>query len=437
MHLSDDVSRDAYQLSPQEIFPSYARRRPEESVLYQTIAEHLETFLALCNGDSNKKSLPDYVRQEFYEFRKCGVLAHGFLRVRCGDCRHEKLVGFSCKRRGFCPSCGGRRMADTSAYLVDEVFPKVPVRQWVLSFPIPLRYLMASNSKVLTNVLAITLRAITGLIRRKARAQGEEGPLECGAVTLVQRFGGSINLNLHFHMLVLEGVFVDQQGEPCFTPVPLPSDEEVRKLVKTLSKRILRSLLRKGYLEGESLAHDPLAESNPLLASCLAASIRYRVALGERAGQRVRKLGTLRECFYEEAELTGSRCAALGGFSLHADTACEAWELDKLERLCRYVARPAIAVDRLSKRSDGLLVYQLKKAYQDGTKYLLFSPEELLEKLAALVPIPRVHLTRFHGCLAPNAKIRAKVVQQAIRRITPRSLKNPGPIGGGAFHGPN
>lgn len=127
----------------------------------------------------------------------------------------------------------------------------------------------------------------------------------------------------------------------------------------------------------------------------------------------MRKLGTLRECFYEEAELTGSRCAALGGFSLHADTACESWEREKLERLCRYVARPAIAIDRLSKRPDGLLVYKLIEAYQDGTEYLLFSPEELLEKLAVLVPIPRVHLTKFHGCLAPNAKIRAKVVRQA------------------------
>ncbi len=270
---------------------------------------------------------------------------------------------------------------------------------------------MASNSKVLTNVLAIALRAITGLVRRKARAKGEEGPLECGAVTLIQRFGGSINLNLHFHMLVLEGVFVDQQEKARFTPVPLPSDEEVRQLVKTLSTRILRSLIRKGYLEGESLAHDPLAEANPLLASCLAASIRYRIALGPRAGQRVRKLGTLRECFYEEAELTGSPCAALGGFSLHVDTACESWEREKLERLCRYVARPATAMDRLSKRPNGLLAYQLKKAYQDGAKYLLFSPEGFLEKLAALVPIPRVHLTRFHGCLAPNAKIRGKVVQ--------------------------
>ena len=126
---------DALHLSPNEIFPNYDRRRPEETILYQTVAENLETFLATSDQDPQRKGLPEYVRQEFYAFLKCGVLAYGFLRVRCEDCRHEKLVAFSCKRRGFCPSCGGRKMADTAAFLVEQVFPKVAIRQWVLSFP--------------------------------------------------------------------------------------------------------------------------------------------------------------------------------------------------------------------------------------------------------------------------------------------------------------
>jgi len=79
--------------------------------------------------------LPDYVAREFEAYLKCGRLEHGFLRVRCESCHHEKLVAFSCKRRGFCPSCGARRMADSAAHLVDEVLPKRPIRQWVLSVP--------------------------------------------------------------------------------------------------------------------------------------------------------------------------------------------------------------------------------------------------------------------------------------------------------------
>jgi Transposase zinc-binding domain len=69
-------------------------------------------------------------------FLECGILAHGFLRLRCAECAHEKLVAFSCKRRGICPSCGARRMVETAAHLVDHVIPPVPVRQWVVSFPI-------------------------------------------------------------------------------------------------------------------------------------------------------------------------------------------------------------------------------------------------------------------------------------------------------------
>ena len=73
--------------------------------------------------------LPRFVRQEFEDYLKCGLLEHGFLRVKCDGCRHEYLVAFSCKRRGFCPSCGARRMVESVAHLVDHVFPEAPVRQ--------------------------------------------------------------------------------------------------------------------------------------------------------------------------------------------------------------------------------------------------------------------------------------------------------------------
>ncbi|MBA3591953.1 MAG: transposase zinc-binding domain-containing protein [Methylibium sp.] len=80
-------------------------------------------------------SLPQFIKDEFDAFLECGILAHGFLRLRCVDCGHDKLLAFSCKRRGFCPSCGARRMSQTAAHLIDHVIPHVPVRQWVLSPP--------------------------------------------------------------------------------------------------------------------------------------------------------------------------------------------------------------------------------------------------------------------------------------------------------------
>ena len=112
--------------------------------------------------------MPDFVKEEFDAFLECGILAHGFLRLRCADCTHEKLVAFSCKPRGFCPACGARRMAETAAHLVDYVIPRVPVWQWVLSFPIPLRLLFAAHPELLTPVLQIIHRVIATFLIKKA-----------------------------------------------------------------------------------------------------------------------------------------------------------------------------------------------------------------------------------------------------------------------------
>jgi len=122
----------------------YERRRPDETTLYQVVQEHVETFFAQVELETGS-GLPQFVKDEFEAFLECGILAHGFLRLRCGGCAKDTLVAFSCKRRGFCPACGARRMAETAAHLVDHVIPHVPIRQWVVSFPIPLRHLFATH----------------------------------------------------------------------------------------------------------------------------------------------------------------------------------------------------------------------------------------------------------------------------------------------------
>ena len=123
--------------------PVYARHRPERTLLYQLTEEYYPALKAHLAARSS--TLPAYVEQEFEAYLACGRLEHGFLRVRCDSCHAEHLVAFSCKRRGFCPSCGARRMAESAALLVDEVFPEQPVRQWVLSVPYPLRFLAYST----------------------------------------------------------------------------------------------------------------------------------------------------------------------------------------------------------------------------------------------------------------------------------------------------
>ena len=182
----------ALRATPTRQCVHYQRRRPEETTLYQLVQEHAETFFAQVERETGA-GLPDFVKDEFDAFLDCGILANGFLRLRCADCAHEKLVAFSCKRGGFCPACGARRMVETAAHLVDHVIPRVPVRQWVLSFPIPLRFLLAAHPQLLSPVLRLTHRAISTFLIKQAglkRAQAATG-----AVTLIQRFGSAANLN--------------------------------------------------------------------------------------------------------------------------------------------------------------------------------------------------------------------------------------------------
>ena len=116
--------------------PTYARHAPERTLLYALVQAHYPDLIArLATQD---RSLPEYVREEFEAFLRCGVLENGFLRVVCEQCHAERLLAFSCKKRGFCPSCGARRMAESARHLVEEVFGPRPVRQWVLSVPVPL-----------------------------------------------------------------------------------------------------------------------------------------------------------------------------------------------------------------------------------------------------------------------------------------------------------
>ena len=82
-----------------------------------------------------RSTKPHEASNEVEGYLRCGLLEHGCVRLRCEGCDEEIVVAFSCKARGFCPSCVARRMADVATHLVDEVLPEVPVRQWVCTLP--------------------------------------------------------------------------------------------------------------------------------------------------------------------------------------------------------------------------------------------------------------------------------------------------------------
>jgi len=295
--------------------PGYRRHRPETTLLHQLVAEHYPAFRDRRAAED--RPLPRYVEDEFEAYLKCGLLEYGFLRIKCDACQAEKLVAFSCKRRGFCPSCGA---------------------------------LMSTN-------------AVTG------------------AVTLIQRFGSALNLNVHFHLLVLDGVYRREgEGRLRFVPVPAPGTDELKGLVQRIAERIGRSLERSGLITRDIdtayLAFDP-AEEAPI-HGLLGSSITYRIATGPREGQKVFTLQTLPA----EPDAPRPEVAESSGFSLHAGIAAKAPQRDKVERLARYVSRPPVATERLSMTRGGNVRYALKTPYRDGTTHVISEPEDFIARLS-------------------------------------------------------
>ena len=233
-----------------------------------------------------------------------------------------------------------------------------------------------------------------------------------GAVTLIQRFGSALNLNVHLHMLFLDGAYTFRGRGAAFHRARRPSDAELAQLLETLSWRIVRLLERRGLLIADPECPALDFEAGSSLDQLQAASVNYRIAIGPHAG---RKALTLYSVPPMQAAPSISLLARVAGFSLHAASVCEAHQRSRPERLCRYITRPPIATKRLSVDGRGRVVYQYKHPFRDGSTHVVLEPLDFMARLAALVPRPRLNLTRFHGVFAPNFKRRSEVVPRRVR----------------------
>jgi len=212
-------------------------------------------------------------------------------------------------------------------------------------------------------------------------------------------------------LLCLDGVYVYRDNRPPrFQRVKAPNKDELEDLVQLISQRVGRCLERQGLLEQDTesawLELEP-ADDTDAMPHLLGSSVSYRIAVGPQQGRKAFMIRTIRTLDRPDPGL--ERVAKANGFSLHAGVNCEGHQKDKRERLCRYIARPAVAVPRLSLSSTGKVLYTLKTPYRDGTTQVAFEPVDFIARLAALVPKPRVNLTRFHGVLAPNHRWRGLV----------------------------
>jgi hypothetical protein len=223
---------------------------------------------------------------------------------------------------------------------------------------------------------------------------------------VIQRSGSALNLNVHFHfhILFVDGVYIYLDNGPLrFQRVKAPNKDELEELVQLISQRVGRCLERQGPLEQDTesawLELQP-ANDTDAMPHLLGSSVSYRIAVGPQQGRKAFTIRTIRSLGSPDPGL--ERVAKANGFSLHAEVSCEGHQKDKRERLCRYIARPAVASPRLSLRPTGMVVYTLKTPYRNGTTQVTFDPVDFIARLAARVPKPRVNLTRYHGVLAPN-----------------------------------
>jgi len=375
-------------------------------VLYQLVQQHLATCLAnACERSPNGFGLPTFVERTFEAFLECGIPALGFCRIRCDDCGHDTILPFSCKFRGLCPSCDGRRMADTAAHLVDRVLPPVSYRQFTLSFPRRVRFALARDGALLTKVLRAYLQVVFAWQRKRAREVSAGTPIP-GAITAIQRAGGMANLNVHFHSIIPDGIFVRSVVDgapPAFVALDPPTNDEVETMLLRIGRRVEKMLASHAADQADADADD----------DALVAAQRDAVSMPAAPWPRGQASAT--------PTPTKPCCAFIEGYSLHAGVTVHENDRLGLERLCRYILRPAIATQRLELGEDGLVRYRFRRPDSAGRTHLSLAPEAFLARLATLIPPPRLNLLRYHGCFAPRSALRADIVPR-VPKDTPRRL---------------
>lgn len=352
--------------------PQLVRRQPEQSVLHRAVREGWPAVLATAEG---RGGFPKRVHEEVRRYLACGDVRRGLTLVKCESCNDTSVIAFSCKSRGWCPSCAARRAHQACAHL-DDVLPRVGFRQWTLTLPSQLRWVVVKEAKLLRAVERCLTKAIFRFQRRRAKQLGVVGKPKSGAVCFTQLFNGHLALQPHSHLLVAEGVW----SGGAFVPLPPPDQAELEGVLRRLLQRLRRLFAQ---------LEEPSPEDGFDALQLEGAQLRLQLGEEPRAGR--------------------GRLVAVGqGFSLHAGTHVHGNDRDGLLRLVRYGARGAIAESRLSRREDGKYEYQTKRGVT-----LVLTAEQLLKRLLWLIPPKSLHLTNFFGVFSSHSAARPDVLPKA------------------------
>ena len=350
----------------------YRARDRVRGPLFRVVLDHLEEF-AMCLAwpqDCRPRPHPAII-ERFRKYIECGLSRFGVVRYRCPECGEDLFVAFSCKIRGFCPSCDAKRATVTMANAVDRLLPEVGYRQYVLVVPKRLRFIMNLHAELVGEVAAILARCVELYLRRKT---GEGSPTH---IAFVQRFGGELNLHQHVHSVVSEGVFYKEPGlfGPVlgFRPARPPTEEEIKALTEDIRRKVLRRFKKLGYLL--------LLDMNNMLAW------------------------------------------PHSGFSLHARVYIPPGDREGLQRVLYYCGRPALSMQRVSYYpKKNAVVYRTEP--RGGESWSMsMEPLEFLRRWSLLVPPQRKNLVRYYGALGPNSPLRDLVVEEASKGTSRARLR--------------
>jgi len=251
-------------------------------------------------------------------------------------------------------------MVETAAHLTDSVLPRVPFRQFVMSFPKRIRCYL-ENHKTLQTVLKIVVDEIRKtLIANNPDVQTPH----IGAISFIQHFGNTLNYHPHFHLIVADGVFTSQEGLQ-FHEATLTQDD-ITDTQESIQKRVLRYFCNRKFFDKDEMQN--------MLA-------------------------------YENS-----------GFSLDASVKVESFDKEALERLIRYCARPPFNSENI-RVHNSLINYRFPKPSHDGRLFMTLDPLDFMERISNFIPYPRRHRRHYHGVLAPSSPLRKQVAANTQKRL--------------------
>ena len=320
-------------------------------------------------------------------------------------------------------------MADTAVHLEQRVLPEVPIRHWICSLPWGLRSLLGYDRSLCSEVVAAFVGELSRSLKGRAKRQlGLRSVADAytGAVAAIQRTDSALRLNVHPHVLALDGVYIRRtsNGPLVFCTLPTPTHAEVADVARRTADRIEKILQAHGRsLDPEMQDHEPHAITlhEPGLAACYAAAAQGVCITGDRAGQPTLRLivpqrspATSRAARAANAAAANKPAAEVRGVNVYAQQVVDGRDRPQIERLCRYITRPPLAQENLELRPDGRIELTFKSTWRDGTRAIVFEPHDILTRLVAAVPPPRFHLLRYFGVLSSHSSLRAEVVPEPL-----------------------